>query len=365
MTGANQQGAARKAAFRAASLSKRYPRILERTLVGVEDPSIVAGIGRLGAFLAGDTPLGRPSDLDDPYWKAFYERHAGLSSHEIDFLELEYLAFHEILRAHRYFERWIDPFAVDKVMDMDLVLTSYEVLFDRIKTPGEALRTSLLGNAHDASQLKINTDGTLLNPEALHFEVPAGRIEIICDNAGHEFLSDLVLAAFLLRSGTQVVHLHVKAMPWFVSDVTLADAETVFAALEKPAHAQTDFAAVLLMGLSSGRLRLEAHPLWTQPLCFGEEHLSAALGAGADLVIIKGDLNYRRAISDVSTNVFTPWADLPYRPDRDLFSLRSVKSHCWVGMSLDRWPAGVDPADFPTDGSIFLPQTIKGQQSSS
>jgi len=363
MVGDSESGAGRKARFRALSLEKRYPRILERTLLDDSDAESRSAIDRLGAFLDGTARFAPQGQIEDPHWAALYERCAGLMASEIGFLDLEYLAFHEILRAHRYPERQVDPFARDKVMDIEKALASCAGLFERVSDGGEALRVSLLGNAHDASQLRINPGEMLLDPDGLVMSETAQRVDIVCDNAGQEFLADLVLAAFLLQRGADRVRLHVKAMPWFVSDVTLADAQIVFATLADGSQAGTELGAVLLAGLADGRLELRADPLWTRPLGYGQGHLQAALEEDSDLVILKGDLNYRRALDDISTEVFTPWAALPYRPDRDVLSLRSIKSHCLVGMPESLWPAQVDPVDFPTDGAIFLPQHIPGQRS--
>lgn len=46
----------------------------------------------------------------------------------------------------------------------------------------------------------------------------AGRIDMILDNAGHELVADLCLAAWLLATKrASSVHLHVKRYAWFVS----------------------------------------------------------------------------------------------------------------------------------------------------
>ena len=170
-----------------------------------------------------------------------------------------------------------------------------------------------------------------------------------------------MLVAYLLRSGTPLVRLHVNAIPCFVSDVTLADAEAVFDALGRCGGPVGGLAETLIAGRTDGRLVIAADALWTRPLGFGAGHLSAVLRPDAGTVIMKGDLNYRRALDDLSTDVLTPWADLPHGPDHDLLSLRSEKSHGWVGMDSVNWPKDVNPDHFPTDGSIFLAQTIPGR----
>ncbi|KAI4749836.1 hypothetical protein E4T52_17346 [Aureobasidium sp. EXF-3400] len=59
------------------------------------------------------------------------------------------------------------------------------------------------------------------------------RIDIVLDNAGFEFFTDVVYAAYLLRSGiAQCIKFHVKDIPWFVSDVTPDDVDSLFQHLE-------------------------------------------------------------------------------------------------------------------------------------
>ena len=82
-------GEKRKAEFRALSLEKRYPRILARTLDGVEDPGIIAEIERLGRFLSGAEPFAAAQHIADPAWAALHAAHDGRHADEIGFLELE------------------------------------------------------------------------------------------------------------------------------------------------------------------------------------------------------------------------------------------------------------------------------------
>lgn len=49
-------------------------------------------------------------------------------------------------------------------------------------------------------------------------------VDIVCDNAGFELFTDLVLADYIIRSRlAQRVRFHVKAIPWFISDVNATD----------------------------------------------------------------------------------------------------------------------------------------------
>lgn len=354
--------AERRLRFAHKTFSERYPRILQRTLREDSDADLVAAIGSLSRFIAGETPLNIPRGLEDATWQALYQAHEGSRATEIDFLTLEYLVFHEILLAHRYFEQWQDPFASDKRLDLGAALPTYARAFDGLTDLKSALMVSLLGNAHDASQLNINSDGRVLDLDPLPGAVDREFVDIICDNAGHEYLSDLVLAAYLLRTTNSVVRLHVKAMPWFVSDATMSDALGVFEALETAPIRATELGTALLQGRESGRLEFLDGPQWTRPINYGEGNLVEALGSPHSMVIVKGDLNYRRCIGDASTDIFTPWQSLPYLPDVDVLSLRSVKSHCWAGVDSDKFPPDLDGENFPMDGALFCAQAIPSRE---
>lgn len=354
--------AARRQGFARQTFAERYPRILQRTLTQDSDADVVAAIGSLSRFVAGEEALTIPAGLNDATWQALYEAHEGLRASEIDFLTLEFLVFHEILLAHRYSERQQDPFATDKNLDLDAILPAYAQAFERLSDLESAFMVSLLGNAHDASQLHIKSDGRVLDLDPLPETVDCDVVDIVCDNAGHEFLSDLVLAAYLVRQTNSKIRLHVKATPWFVSDVTMHDALGVFEALQTAPTRLTAFGTTLLDGRASDRLKILDGPLWTRPINYGEGNLVEALGNRDSMVIVKGDLNYRRCIGDISTDIFTPWQSLPYLPDVDVLSLRSVKSHCWAGVEADKFPPDLDGENFPMDGALFGAQAIPARE---
>jgi len=146
------------------------------------------------------------------------------------------------------------------------------------------------------------------------------RVDIVLDNAGFELFVDLVLAGFLLSTGlaTNVV-LHPKSIPWFVSDVlpsdfgcllnALADPQTFFV-LAEDAKKLAEDEMKSLKGLfeswagmhAEGQLTIRPNRVWTAAGSFWrlkvEKHLWADL-AESELVIFKGDLNYRKLTGDV------------------------------------------------------------------
>jgi hypothetical protein len=78
------------------------------------------------------------------------------------------------------------------------------------------------------------------------------------------------------------------------------------------------------------------------------------------LTILKGDLNFRRAIGDVTVPVETPFESLAVLPAVPMHSLRSIKSYCVAGMRV--WPAGMSTEDFPKDGAIVVAQQIPAKR---
>lgn len=156
------------------------------------------------------------------------------------------------------------------------------------------------------------------------------RVDIVLDNAGFELYVDLILAGYLLRAGlATVVVLHPKNIPWFVSDVLPSDFAALLNALanpqrfyetpseeevlqDKPAPAAlTDAERADLAFLfgewtqlyANGQVVLRPNVFWTQPGGFWRLPTDApALFEdlqSSELVIFKGDLNYRKLTCDV------------------------------------------------------------------
>lgn len=156
------------------------------------------------------------------------------------------------------------------------------------------------------------------------------RVDIVLDNAGFELFVDLILAGYLLSTGlaTQIV-LHPKSIPWFVSDVLPAD----FGALLNALSDSREFYGTpsdedLLLGKVSkalsekeisemsflfqqwsnfhqeGQLLIRPHHFWTSAGSYwrlpGLEHKLYDDLKESELVIFKGDLNYRKLTGDVS-----------------------------------------------------------------
>ena len=152
------------------------------------------------------------------------------------------------------------------------------------------------------------------------------RVDIVLDNAGFELFVDLILAGYLLAAGlaTQIT-LHPKSVPWFVSDVIPADFAALLSALANPQEfysAPDEHTGQVPQALSEnessdlsflfqrlarfhaeGKLLLRPNLFWTTAhscwhLPQAEPRLYEDLKE-SDLVIFKGDLNYRKLTADV------------------------------------------------------------------
>jgi len=183
------------------------------------------------------------------------------------------------------------------------------------------------------------------------------RVDMILDNAGFELFGDLILADWLLISRhAATVHCHVKRIPWFVSDATQEDVTWLLDVCQGlnndtfPGVA-SDQLPVALMGLiarlrrhlANGALVITTHPFWTMPHAY--YHLPDmappaynALFHLSDLVIFKGDLNFRKLVYDCAWEPTTPFDEAigaGWRGRRGMLAvLRTCKSESVVGLNV-------------------------------
>jgi uncharacterized protein with ATP-grasp and redox domains len=156
------------------------------------------------------------------------------------------------------------------------------------------------------------------------------RVDIVLDNAGFELYVDLILAGYLLQAGlATTVVLHPKSIPWFVSDVLPSDFAALLSAVAQPRRfyetpsedetvqdttpeplesKEVDELSFLFQEWSTfhmeGQLIMRPNRFWTQPGSFWrlpkvDPELHEDLKT-SELVVFKGDLNYRKLTADVS-----------------------------------------------------------------
>lgn len=195
------------------------------------------------------------------------------------------------------------------------------------------------------------------------------RIDIVLDNSGFELFVDLILAGYLLETNlATTVILHPKSIPWFVSDVLPHDFLDLLSALCNPteffckaaeggegdstppttlteeqnaslSHLFTNFST----HHAEGRLLLRPNSFWTTAHSFHRfPHVEPELKSDLDdseLVIFKGDLNYRKLTADAMWPPTTPFKDAigDMAKGGRVLALRTCKADVVVGL-----PEGVD-----------------------
>lgn len=185
------------------------------------------------------------------------------------------------------------------------------------------------------------------------------RVDIVLDNAGFELFVDLILAGYLIAAGlATTIVLHPKSIPWFVSDVlpqdfaellgALADPQGFYSTLsEEDKHAGKTVAPLSDAETASlkflfdhwsriyaeGQLVLRPNNFWTAGGSYWRlPKTSPSLHEDlkeSELVIFKGDLNYRKLTADVSSifQVFCEMLTLFRRHGRPQHPLQRPLGH--------------------------------------
>ncbi|KAG9311050.1 DUF89 domain-containing protein [Chiua virens] len=276
--------------------------------------------------------------------------------------------------------------------DKDLIRSNQNTLFVVFQ---EMVQMCLWGNATDLSLLTNLTagrnggssdgGGTRLmkigrNSSSEMMKMQSGNISKILEDrrgaailfwimvAGFELFTDLVFADFLVTYTPYFskVVFHPKLFPWFVSDVTPTDFESTFTSLLSPmffppplfprgdsvAHLEqmvTRWKSYIEQGIfvlstdikEVKNQKIEGQALvkfWTEPWPYWNMNERASLLwqwlHESDLVIFKGDLNYRKLTGDVKWPVSTSFSEAlgPLAGSFPLLSLRTNKADVAVGI---------------------------------
>ncbi|KAK1926541.1 hypothetical protein DB88DRAFT_508633 [Papiliotrema laurentii] len=226
-----------------------------------------------------------------------------------------------------------------------------------------------VGAAAQAEQAKLILRNDLDKAWAHIKSLKNGRVDIVMDNAGFELYTDFIFADFLISCTPFVSEIvfHGKAIPWFVSDVlpydftwaidSLLDRDFFASASTPPTAEDTENLVTLASRwkshLASGKFRLSVPtdtPLglaqtdslggfWTTQYAYQDLPEAApqvlAELQKADLVVFKGDLNYRKLIGDAWWPTTTPFDEAlgPLAGKITLLSLRTNKADTIAGLA--------------------------------
>ena len=331
-------------------LAERHPALIEQVRAAHPyGPEQHTALDALRAEITAGPVTPLPPDVPDALaWQAWMAPYLGGSWFELPFLVAEAFFYRRLLEAVGFVRAdvWqgVDPFAPAKTAE----LAALGDLADKTPTRDDLLLAAVWGNQADLGFLLDHGGraapgqtgtGLLVDEserlwEALDAAGP-GRVLYVADNAGREITADLLLVDRLLTDGLSVV-LHVKPMPTFVSDVTVPDVVAALAALAGRGEAGRAVTRRLLAASRSGALDIRTHWFWTAPFSF--HHLPPDLVAqvrAATLVLLKGDLNYRRLVGDLWWPPTADFATATAYLRAPVAVLRTLKSDVVAGLPAD------------------------------
>jgi hypothetical protein len=375
---------------------RRHP-VLIQNLIGAL-PYGPEQIRDLRALLDESTGNGvieplRDGAPDAGLWRDEWDRgHYGKPWADAPFLWAESFFFRRILDATGCYggsdgaaRSWVGVDPYEPMKDGELSDPGLESAFswygalaglEPVRRFAALVEASVLGNRADlVFQVTQVVEGyTAVNPpladdtEAIWERLRSGEggsgdaswaIAFVCDNAGRELISDLLLAYELLATDTaSSVELHVKPAPYYISDATAADVGKCLRRLRGMSGPLGEAGSALFEFAAAGRLRVLTHPFWSSPLTFHELPADLRASLAGRFLIFKGDLNYRRLVGDNWWDPTTPFAEPVGYFGQPLAALRAAKSDVVVGVSREQVDA-LDAAepDWRLNGRHSLIQT--------
>eukprot|EP00808_Paulinella_micropora_P013010 g30502.t1 len=391
-----------KTTFAWVTLRERLPATLQKTIEsnkGILSDKALKGLVALKKEILDDAPVAAPeySQLGGAEWKQHWkEFFQGKKWSQVEWYTGEAYMYRLVLDRIGFFAPGIaiDPFQPQKKQELQSEAT-HKTLSTALRTSAAAMESSkgdklatglaglfqhaLWGNRVDlchtgavaiakgqdkdkADQaaataeneyLLVDDTARVLSwmkssfPNALQVEAEHSGLHVgyVLDNSGTELLTDLVLVDFLLHHHVaDTLMLHVKSHPTFVSDATDADVQNHINYLLTHGSSDAAFPGLgkRLNGyVNAARLVIRHDEFWTSPNFFYAEYFPPALKVEmqrADLVILKGDANYRRVVGDHIWPAHTPFATparrFPLRQhNAALLCLRTLKSDPVVGLA--------------------------------
>lgn len=207
----------------------------------------------------------------------------------------------------------------------------YQIL-QKEKNLKALLKANLSSNSTDLSQMFWSEfrDVKAVTNDSQNFEDYTDNIikknttlentNILVDNYGHEFLCDLILGIYLINFNiSQKVTYHVNKLPIFVSDIIEKDFNKIITQLKalcenKTAEEKKEFEVINKIEelYKEGRIIIKPNFFWNMPTTYSSlfkkdapeyhKELQKIFTGGEsqkELLIIKGDLNYRRTVGDI------------------------------------------------------------------
>ncbi len=362
------------------TILERKPKIVQQVIENNDyPPDIVQALEALHEEIRS-RPMQRLHERtpDAAFWNHRLAKYEGKTWLEVPWYFAEAVFYRRLLEAVRYFQPgpWEghDPFGKQKREPEALAVAQLAQSWGQLAgvEPGMAfeilLHSCLWGNRADLSYHAVAAQargGLVAGEERRHLLIDhtdavrelltsgLRRVTFVNDNAGMELLSDLALTDFLLppsfpptggdeRGGVQEVVFHLKDRPFFVSDAMPKDVQSLVTLLQAAGDAaMQELGTRLHEHLATQRLIMKdgspsgssGQCFWTSPFMFREmpPRLRTQL-QNSDLVILKGDANYRRLLDDRHWAHTTRLEDVTGYFPAPFLTLRTLKAEIMVGL---------------------------------
>ncbi len=366
------------------SVIRRLPEIALKT---IEDNDLSGHRREQVERLADEINTGVITRLDEPgapdwlAWGEYTSPYEGMKWVDVPWFFVETYFYRRVLSATGFSQsgvrRGVDPFLLQKETALEGAIDLAAALGESVGDTRTLVSASLWSNRVDLSLWRAGEGdidartADVLGPELSSrllvdhtdraVKALAGRdvnAHFVLDNSGAELVADLALAADVLSRDGKVT-IHAKPHPTFVSDVTLPDLDATIERLSAEPSRAADIGKALTKGRDRGTVSESVHPFWVSPLPFWEcpGDLVDTL-ADADIVVVKGDANYRRLLGDLHWDPTAPFTDI-VRPLQPLLSLRTPKSLVAAGIAPEmvQEAAEIDP-DWMSSGEWGIIQFV-------
>ncbi|MGW8224134.1 MAG: damage-control phosphatase ARMT1 family protein [Anaerolineales bacterium] len=357
------------------TITKRFPKIARET---IQDNQFPAHIEQHLEQLIQDLPyaqLRQLSDLtapDSEKWQEYLQPELGKNWLEVPWFFAEMYFYRRILEATEYYLpgpfQGHDPFHLQKERVLEAARDSTAFLAGELQvlrqmelnsqdlyaSLDQLLVLNVWGNQADLSmwsaseerpnhQDAVDQRAHLLVNQARQVsdflssrDGRLRRVDFILDNFGPELIHDIGLTDYLLGMDlAAIVRFHAKPTPHYVSDAMIKDVHATVDYLanhESPEVRQ--MAERVANYIQDQRLEIVDDYFWTSPTYFWDmpEYIFRELSA-SDLVISKGDANYRRLAGDLNWPPTTPFEDVVRYFPTSLLALRVLKAELALGLT--------------------------------
>lgn len=343
--------------FARRTIEERKPLIIDKILAHFDyTDRIRKGLLDFRQELAeGNVKMLSEQTSDRPIWDEDIKPWDNSGWLEMPWYLAESYFYRRVLEIVHYFQPgpWMhaDPFTRLKTQEMTESVLSFSQNYDPIsdKTGLPAFKAActgaLWGNRGDLSNLDVyetdmgeQSNRIVLDQTSQAYQFlnrqPA-KIAYIFDNVGKELFFDLAFIDHLLRANLAVsITCYLKNQPFFVSDAMVKDFKKSINLLSASAAPEVqNLAQRLHTAIDSGFIQFEAPPFFTTGRMYREmsECLQNQMAA-YDLVVLKGDANYRRLFGDRHWEPTTSIEQAGGYFPTSFLSLRTLKSELILGI---------------------------------